>query len=36
MTLVRKEVRNAAIGVAIADDPAGLKAFLQPGCAAAV
>ncbi len=36
MNLVRKEVRNAAIGVAIADDPAGLKTFLQPGCAAAV
>lgn len=36
MSLVRKEVKNAAIGVAIADDAAGLKAFLQPGCAAAV
>ena len=36
MTLVRQAVRNAAIGVAIADDPAGLKTFLQPGCAAAV
>lgn len=36
MTLVRQAVRNAAIGVAIADDPDGLKTFLQPGCAAAV
>ena len=36
MTLVRQAVKNAAIGVAIADDPADLKTFLQPGCAAAI
>lgn len=36
MTLVRETVKDAAIGVGIADDPEGLNAFLQPGCAAAV
>lgn len=29
-------VRNAAVGVAIADKPEDLKTFLQPGCAAAI
>ncbi len=36
MTLARALVRNAAIGVAVADKPEDLKAFLQPGCAAAI
>ncbi len=36
MTFVRALVRNAAIGVAIADEPENLQAFLQPGCAAAI
>lgn len=36
MNFVRKTVRDAAIGVGIADDPAGLSTFLQPGCAAAI
>ncbi|MEO1550648.1 MAG: DUF1826 domain-containing protein, partial [Pseudomonadota bacterium] len=36
MNLVRKTIEGAAIGVAVADTPASLKAFLQPGCAAAV
>lgn len=36
MTLVRALVKNAAIGVAVADKPEDLKTFLQPGCAAAV
>lgn len=36
MNLIRRQVKNAAIGVAIADDPDALNAFLQPGCAAAI
>lgn len=36
MTLVRQTIRDAAIGVAIADDPAALDTFLRPGCAAAI
>ncbi len=36
MNVVRKTLKNAAIGVAIADDPASLDTFLQPGCAAAI
>jgi len=36
VNLFRKTVTNAAIGVGIADDPASLSTFLQPGCAAAI
>ena len=36
MNLVRETVRDAAIGVAVAETPEGLKTFLQPGCAAAI
>ncbi|UWR08441.1 DUF1826 domain-containing protein [Ruegeria sp. B32] len=36
MSFVRKTVKDAAVGVAVAGDPAGLRAFLQPGCAAAI
>lgn len=36
MTLARALVRNAAIGVAVADKPEDLKTFLQPGCAGAI
>lgn len=36
MNFVRKTVQGAAIGVGIADDPAALSTFLQPGCAAAI
>lgn len=36
MTLARALVRNAAIGIAVADKPEDLKIFLQPGCAAAI
>ncbi|SHF43663.1 Protein of unknown function [Ruegeria intermedia] len=36
MSFVRKTVKDAAVGVAVADDPAGLRAFVQPGCAAAI
>ncbi|MCE8009635.1 DUF1826 domain-containing protein [Aestuariivita sp.] len=36
MTLVRETVRHAAIGVAVADRPDDLTAFLKPGCAAAI
>ncbi len=36
MNLVRKTVNDAAIGVSIADDPAALGTFLQPGCAASI
>ncbi|WP_299146623.1 DUF1826 domain-containing protein [uncultured Tateyamaria sp.] len=36
MSFGQKAVKNAAIGVAIADDPASLTTFLQPGCAAAI
>ena len=36
MTSVRKRVTNAAIGVAIADNPEQLDAFRKPGCAAAI
>lgn len=32
----RATVRNAAVGVAIADRPEDLAAFLKPGCAAAI
>ena len=36
MTLARALVRNAAVGVAVADKPEDLKTFLHPGCAAAI
>ncbi len=36
MTLARATVRNAAVGVAVADRPEDLTAFLKPGCAAAL
>ncbi len=36
MMLARALVRNAAVGVAVADKPEDLKKFLQPGCAAAI
>ena len=36
MNLIRTEVKNAAIGVGIADEPAALDAFLKPGCAASI
>ena len=36
MNFVRKTVKDAAVGVGVADEPTGLRAFLQPGCAAAI
>ena len=36
MSLVRATVQGAAIGVAVADRPEDLTAFLKPGCAAAI
>ena len=36
MNLVTKMMENAAVGVGIADEPQALRAFLQPGCAAAI
>lgn len=36
MNLARQITKDAAIGVGIADDPASLGTFLQPGCAAAI
>lgn len=36
MNLVKEVVRDAAIGVAVADEMAALDAFLTPGCAAAI
>ncbi|WP_298971136.1 DUF1826 domain-containing protein [uncultured Roseobacter sp.] len=36
MSFVRATVQDAAIGVAVADAPEDLKAFLKPGCAAAI
>ncbi|MEM9582737.1 MAG: DUF1826 domain-containing protein [Pseudomonadota bacterium] len=36
MSFLRQRVQGAAIGVAVADDPAALKTFLAPGCAAAI
>lgn len=36
MNVVRTSIRDAAIGVGIADDPTSLSVFLQPGCAAAI
>ncbi|MEX0369106.1 MAG: DUF1826 domain-containing protein [Tateyamaria sp.] len=36
MNFVRKTIKDAAVGVGVADDPSGLRAFLQPGCAAAI
>ena len=34
--LVRAVVRNAAIGVGVADTPEGLSVLHRPGCAAAI
>ena len=36
MTLVREMVKDAAIGVGVADTPEGLSVILRPGCAAAI
>ncbi|MEL6840021.1 MAG: DUF1826 domain-containing protein [Pseudomonadota bacterium] len=36
MKLLRKTIHDAAIGVAVADDPSSLATFLRPGCAAAI
>jgi hypothetical protein len=36
MSFVRATVHDAAIGVAVADKPENLRAFLKPGCAAAI
>ena len=36
MTLLRATLREAAIGVAVADEPEGLTALRKPGCAAAI
>lgn len=36
MSFVQAKVRNAAVGVAVADYPEGLAAILKPGCAAAI
>ena len=36
MNYVSETVRDAAVGVAIADEPASLETFLKPGCAAAI
>lgn len=36
MTYITKTVADAAIGVAVADDPAALSALHTPGCAAAI
>ena len=36
MSFARALVKDAAIGVAVADKPEDLKTFLQPGCAAAI
>jgi len=36
MTLIREVVKDAAIGVGVADTPEGLSAIHHPGCAAAI
>ncbi len=36
MTAAHEVVRDAAIGVAVADKPVDLQTFLKPGCAAAI
>ncbi|MEO1777299.1 MAG: DUF1826 domain-containing protein [Pseudomonadota bacterium] len=36
MTLVRKRVQDAAVGVAVADTADALGTFLRPGCVAAI
>lgn len=36
MSFVRQAVKDAAIGVGIADRPEALSTFLEPGCAAAI
>ncbi len=36
MEYIRKTVRNAAVGVGVADNPTNLSVLLKPGCAAAI
>lgn len=36
MSMVKTEVRNAAIGVGFADTPEDLSVIGKPGCAAAI
>lgn len=36
MSFIRKTVKDAAIGVGVADNPTALDTFLKPGCAAAI
>ena len=36
MTFVRNELRDAAVGVGVADTPEGLDAIHKPGCAATI
>lgn len=36
MNVIREVVKDAAIGVAVAQKPQDLEAFLKPGCAAAI
>ncbi len=36
MNLIRETVRDAAVGVGVADTPEGLEAIRHPGCAAAI
>ena len=36
MNFVRGTVKGATVGVGVADDPAALSSFRQPGCAAAI
>ncbi len=34
--MTRRQIKTAAIGLGVADDPAALDTFLKPGCAAAI
>lgn len=36
MNFLQKSLTNAAVGVAVAEEPQSLRAFLKPGCAAAI
>lgn len=36
MNFVRDRIKDAAVGVGVVDDAAGMTAILQPGCAAAI
>ncbi|MFK7764007.1 MAG: DUF1826 domain-containing protein [Roseobacter sp.] len=36
MSFIRKTVKDAAVGVGVADNPTALDTFLKPGCAAAI